>query len=92
VCAKIGPLMGQRLTWMSLVFVGGTGALYAVLWLLVNYTTLPGRTLTLMIPLTLLWLVICIIWTWKGRENDMFCLSAGYYGVAECNIPLAKDS
>ena len=40
----------------------GLPPIYAVLWLLANYTSIGGGVLMLLIPLALLWLVACLAW------------------------------
>jgi hypothetical protein len=63
---------------LSVAIFGGGAAIYAVLWLLASYTPLnASKTLVLFIPLSLLWVAACILWsTLRARKehkakNDM---------------------
>jgi hypothetical protein len=48
---------------LSLAVFGGSGVIYAVLWLLASFTPLnASKTLVLFIPLSLFWVAACIVW------------------------------
>jgi membrane protein implicated in regulation of membrane protease activity len=57
---------------LSLAVFGGGAAIYAILWLLANYTSLnASKTLVLFLPLSLLWLTACIVWsTLRARRKQ----------------------
>jgi hypothetical protein len=57
---------------LALVIFGGGATIYAVLWLLASYTSLHGSTtLSLFIPLSLIWVAICIGWVvFRGKKES----------------------
>lgn len=61
--------MARRLTIGTVMFIAGSCTIYAVLWLLANYTSIGGGVLMLLIPLALLWLVACLAWVARGYAS-----------------------
>jgi hypothetical protein len=62
--------MIQRMKSSGVAFLAGSCVIYAILWLLANYTSLPGSVLMLLVPIVALWLALCVAWTLKGRSKE----------------------
>jgi hypothetical protein len=55
---------------LTLAVFGGGALIYALLWMLAEWTSLSAqRTLPLFIPLSLLWIAVCIGWFIWGKAK-----------------------